>query len=66
MTEEERQRLIVALEQERAGYVLRGLDDRVADVDATLRRLGASVVPRRPPRKAKAQDRLAGKGKTTR
>jgi hypothetical protein len=31
---------VVALVRERAGYVVRGLDDRVAAVDAELARLG--------------------------
>lgn len=34
--------LIVALQAERAGYVLRGLPDRVAEVDAQLAELGAT------------------------
>jgi hypothetical protein len=43
-TDEEVQReaYVAALQRERAGYVQRGLDDRVAAVDAELKRLGVS------------------------
>ena len=41
ITEEQRAAKIAALVVERAGYVSRGLTDRVAAVDAELRRLGA-------------------------
>ena len=47
MTEEERTSKIAALLEERRGYELRGLNDRVAAVDAELRRLGAQAVPAR-------------------
>lgn len=36
-----REGVIAALRRERAGYALRKLDDRVAGVDAELKRLGA-------------------------
>lgn len=36
-----REGVIAALKRERAGYVARGLDDRVAGVNAELKRLGA-------------------------
>jgi len=42
-TVEEKKATIRALIEERRGYVMRGLDDRVAAVDAQLRRLGASA-----------------------
>lgn len=38
-----REGVIAALRRERAGYVLRKLDDRVAGVDAELKRLGADT-----------------------
>lgn len=43
-TDEEVQRgaYVASLQRERAGYVLRGLDDRVAAVDAELKRLGVA------------------------
>lgn len=34
--------IIAALQEERRGYVLRGLSDRVADVDSELARLGSA------------------------
>jgi hypothetical protein len=34
--------LVASLRRERAGYVARGLDERVAGVDAELKRLGAT------------------------
>ncbi|MCX4786468.1 hypothetical protein OG369_09820 [Streptomyces sp. NBC_01221] len=34
--------LVASLRRERAGYVTRGLDERVAGVDAELKRLGAA------------------------
>lgn len=37
-----RESVIAALRRERTGYVSRGLDDRVAGVDAELKRLGAA------------------------
>lgn len=43
--------LVASLRRERAGYVARGLDERVAGVDAELKRLGAS----KPPAEARAQ-----------
>lgn len=44
MTEEQRAGKIRALVEERRGYVARGLPDRVAQVDAALRELGAEGV----------------------
>jgi hypothetical protein len=41
MTDEEREGKIRALLEERAGYQEKGLTDRVAEVDAQLRFLGA-------------------------
>lgn len=41
--------LIAALRAERAGYVLRGLPDRVAEVDAQLEQLGAQPPMPAPP-----------------
>ncbi len=43
MTEEKRKALIAALIRERDGYIRRGLEDRVASVDAELLRLGAEA-----------------------
>lgn len=40
MTKEDREATISALIEERRGYVLRGEEERVALVDAELRRLG--------------------------
>lgn len=40
MTKEEKEASIKALLEERRGYVLRGLDDRVAAVDEQLKALG--------------------------
>ncbi|MEV0779179.1 hypothetical protein [Streptomyces sp. NPDC050428] len=37
--------LVASLRRERAGYVARGLDERVAGVDAELKRLGAAKAP---------------------
>lgn len=42
-TNEEKKAMIAALLEERRGYVNRGDDDRVAQVDAQLRRLGGSA-----------------------
>jgi FixJ family two-component response regulator len=42
--------LVAALRRERAGYVMRGLKDRVAAVDAELRRL---LPPAQAPQKTK-------------
>lgn len=41
--------LIAALRAERQGYVLRGLADRVAEVDAQLEQLGAQPPTPTPP-----------------
>lgn len=41
-----REGVIAALRRERAGYAQRGLDDRVAGVDAELERLGAGAEER--------------------
>jgi hypothetical protein len=46
MTDDERKATIAGLLEERRGYVARGLDDRVAQVDAELRRIGAEAVPK--------------------
>ena len=46
MTDEMREARIRALVEERAGYVVRGLDDRVAEVDAALRALGHGAAPK--------------------
>ena len=43
MTKEETQATISALLEERRGYVLRGDEQRLAQVDAQLRALGASA-----------------------
>ena len=40
MSKEDDQTTIAALLQERRGYVNRGLDDRVAAIDAELKKLG--------------------------
>jgi hypothetical protein len=45
LTKEQRENYIRALLEERRGYVLHGLDDRVAEVDAELARVGASAEP---------------------
>lgn len=37
--------LVASLRRERAGYAARGLDGRAAEVDAELKRLGASKAP---------------------
>lgn len=41
MTVQQIKAKIAALVEERRGYVMRGLDDRAAQVDEELRRLGA-------------------------
>lgn len=46
MTEEQRHDQIQALVTEREGLVKRGLTDRVAQVDAELRRLAAEAKPK--------------------
>jgi len=43
-----------ALKEERAGYVMRGLTDRVAQVDEQLARFGEAPVKRTAPRRDKA------------
>jgi len=43
-----------ALKEERAGYVMRGLPDRVAEVDKELARFGEAPIKRAPAKKAKA------------
>lgn len=45
MSKEQDQAKIAALLEEKRGYVVRGLDDRVAAVDAELGRLGAKGAP---------------------
>jgi len=59
-TKEEKRELIAALLEERRGYVVRGLDGRVAEVDETLRRFGAAGSP---PAKRSVK-RTSGKGVT--
>ena len=46
--------LIEALRRERAGYVLRGLPERVAEVDVQLARLGAPTEGAGPRRRKTA------------
>ena len=46
--------MIAALLHERAGYVLRGLDDRVADVDAQLAAQGYTSRDVKTPRRERA------------
>jgi hypothetical protein len=53
VNEQERQERIAALGRERAGLVMRGLEDRVAQVDAELARLGAAKAPPRRTAKKK-------------
>lgn len=50
MTDEQRKDRIRSLLEERRGYVMRGLNDRVQQVDAELRLLGAGG--RTPQRRA--------------
>jgi hypothetical protein len=45
MTDQERQAYAKALMREREGYVRAGDDERVAGVDAELRRIGADGTP---------------------
>lgn len=53
MREDQRQSLIAAYLRERAALARRGIDQRVAEVDAELERLGYNPGPRQasPPRK---------------
>lgn len=46
MTDEERKAKIEALMEERRGYMVRGLTDRVAEVDAQLQAFGAEGAPK--------------------
>lgn len=46
MTKEDEKATISALLKERRGYVQRGDEERVKQVDAELRRLGASAEPK--------------------
>jgi uncharacterized small protein (DUF1192 family) len=56
-TKEQKQSYIAGLVEERRGYVVRGLDDKVAAVDAELRRLGAKAeTPAKRATKRKAVD----------
>lgn len=64
MDEETKARQIAALIEERRGYELKGDDDRVKQVDASLRALGAAGAPpakraaKRPaPKTKKAEER---------
>lgn len=50
--------IVAALHRERAGYVQRGLKDRVAEVDAELKRLGDKPA-------AKREERVADKPQET-
>lgn len=43
MTDQEKEAKVAALVKERAGYVVHGRSDRVAQVDAELKRLGVSA-----------------------
>lgn len=61
MTDQERKAKISALLEERRGYEQRGLDDRVAAVDASLRALGAGG---RAPAKRAEKRPAAAKGET--
>lgn len=62
MTKEETDAQIKALLEERRGYVNRGEDDRVAQVDKELKRLGAAA--EKP--STRAQKRPGGKQAETR
>lgn len=50
---DQRAAYVRALKEEREGYVKRGLDDRVAQVDAELARFEQAPAKRRAPRTAK-------------
>lgn len=57
LTEQDREGYIRALLEERRSYVAQGWEARVAEVDAELKRVGASAEPERKAaakRKAKA------------
>lgn len=63
----QREAYVTALRRERAGYVQRGLKDRVEAVDAELKRLGAAEervqsAPRETTVESKPR-RTAGRGK---
>jgi hypothetical protein len=56
ITEERREALLAALEQERRGYLMRDRGDRVHLVDAEITRLGGGASPdavKRPRRREK-------------
>lgn len=61
MTKEEKEASIKALLEERRGYLTRGEDERVAAVDAELKRLGAGAetaskkATRRPSSRARSK-----------
>lgn len=63
MTKNEQGQTIAALLEERRGYVVRGLDDRVALVDAKLREIGhqaakpSSRAERRPSSRSRSGKR---------
>jgi hypothetical protein len=61
VTNEQRKTYITGLIEERRGYANRGLDDKVAEVDAELRRMGheASVPQERAERRPAARKRKA-------
>lgn len=70
MTNEQKAAYVQALQHEREGYVAHGKDDRVADVDKELKRLGVAPQARAapsPPASASAQphksERRPGPGK---
>lgn len=55
LTEERREALLAALEQERRGYETHGREERVRLVDAEITRLGGGAAPgvqKRPRRRA--------------
>ena len=55
ITEERRDALLAALQEERRGYEARGLTDRVLGVEGEITRLGGAASPgtQRRPRRAK-------------
>lgn len=65
ITVEQTEAQVAALYRELAGYESRGRDDRADQVRAEIARLTGTTVTPRPSRK-QADDRLAGKAKTTR
>lgn len=49
---------LAALQNERLGYVRRGLDARVKAVDASIKALGGDVLPIEPPVEVEAPEAL--------